>query len=157
MDDLSRIKFPPDRATPPSWSWMAYAGGKDNSGGIDYFNPDFDKFDWQDIDSPWSQSDTGKGTTLLRTLSQEYDANAYEGKNEDHAVEIILDDNSKVIQYPHRCVVLGIQKGGMLVSDKRHYILVIEATTKPGVYERIGAGFVPGICINGQARQVHIA
>lgn len=157
VDDLSRIVFPSDRATPPSWSWMAYAGGKDNSGGIDYLNPDFDKFDWQDIDSPWSQSNAGKGTTLLSTLSQEYNASAYEGKNEVHAVEIILDNNSKAIQYPQRCVVLGIQKGGMPISEKCHYILVIEATMKPGIYERIGAGFVPGICIIGQARQVSIA
>jgi hypothetical protein len=156
VDNLLRIDFPLDRATPPSWSWMAYAGGKDNSGGIDYFNPDFDQFDWQDIDSPWSQPNTGKGTAMLSTLSQEYDASAYERGNDVDAVKVVFDESLKVVQYPQKCAILGIQKGDMPVHDKRHYILVIKATPDPGIYERIGAGYVPGVCIIGKNREVGI-
>jgi hypothetical protein len=157
VDNLLRIRFPADRATPPSWSWMAYAGGKDNSGGIDYFNPDFDKFDWQDIDSPWSQPNAGQGITLLSTLSQEYDASAYEDRKAVDVVKVVFDEHVNVIQYPQRCVVLGIQRGEMPVDDKRHYILVIKVTSDPGIYNRIGAGYVPGGCIVGRAREARIA
>ncbi|KAH6629798.1 hypothetical protein C7974DRAFT_472500 [Boeremia exigua] len=156
VDNLLRIAFPPDRATPPSWSWMAYAGGKDNSGGIDYFNPDFGKFDWQDMDSPWSQPTSDQETTMLSTLSQEYDASAYKGRDGVEAVKVVFDEHITVVQYPQRCVVLGIQRVEMPVHDKRHYILVIKATSKPGIYERVGAGYVPGICIIGQPIEVHI-
>ena len=39
---LSRIKFSADSVPVPSWSWMAYTGGKDYPGAIDYLDLEFD-------------------------------------------------------------------------------------------------------------------
>lgn len=157
VDTLTRIKFPADRATPPSWSWMAYAGGRDNSGGIDYFNPDFDSFDWQDVDSPWSHANTDKGSNLLTASSREYDATAYDGGVGIEPFNVVFDAHAEKTQCPQRCVVLGIQRGDTSFQDKRHYVLVIKATSVPGTYERIGAGYVPGRCLMGEVKEVQVA
>ncbi|KAF2627583.1 HET-domain-containing protein [Macroventuria anomochaeta] len=153
--NLERIVFPNDRAGVPSWSWMAYAGGKDNSGGIDYFNLDFDGFDWQAITSPWSRADSEDETNALIAESREYDALLKKGNNEND-FRIILDAPAEEGQYTTRCIVLGIEKGGISLMDKSHYVLVIKPTDYTNEYERVGAGWMPGRCLRGEVEEVHV-
>ena len=54
-------------------------------------------------------------------------------------------------------IVLGIEKGLKAIDDKKHYILVVRPKMKPSadgaaLYERIGAGFIPGRCLRGEPR-----
>lgn len=157
---LSRIKFPADRVilAVPSWSWMAYTGG------IDYLKLDFGGFEWEDIRSPWSRSadnvprtEIRGGNIALTVMAREYDPNA--------AVQgeglLILDTPGGSEQPKTMCVVLGIQKGTRPREDKIHYLLIVTPTTaldRDGskLYERVGAGYLPGRCIALSGSMVNI-
>lgn len=152
---LKRIVFPDDRAGVPSWSWMAYAGGKDNSGGIDYFNLDFDGFDWQAITSPWSRADSEDGRNALVADSREYDALLAQGNRVDE-FRIIMDAPAEERQYATRCIVLGVEKRGFSIHEKAHYVLVIRPTSCHDEYERVGAGWMPGRCLTDEVKEVKV-
>jgi len=54
-------------------------------------------------------------------------------------------------------IVLGIEKGSREIEDKKHYILVVRPKEVPHadgtvLYERVGAGYIPGRCLRGEAR-----
>jgi len=62
--------------------------------------------------------------------------------------------DSEVLEY--MALVLGIEKGPKEIKDKRHYILVVRPKVKPladgtVLYERVGAGYIPGRCLRGEA------
>ncbi|KAF2132922.1 HET-domain-containing protein [Dothidotthia symphoricarpi CBS 119687] len=146
---LTRIKF--TGVSVPSWSWMAYTGG------IDYLSLDFGRIDWEKIESPWSRSDKSDGTDTLTAVAQRY--------NEDTASErqstFIFDLPEYAEQYETICVVLGVQKGSMPLSDKRHYVLLVVPTNGSGrsrtsSFERVGVGYLPGRCIATESTSVNI-
>ncbi|OBT63537.1 hypothetical protein VE03_07019 [Pseudogymnoascus sp. 23342-1-I1] len=159
---LSRIAFPADRviATVPSWSWMAYTGG------IDYFEMAFGGVEWESLGSPWSRrttnvsragSGSAKSSIALTAEARAYDPNAaLEGEG-----ELILDSPGGSEQRMTLCVVLGIQKGAVPVEEKLHYLLLVVATSNHDsdgneLYERVGAGYLPGRCIARRGSTVSI-
>lgn len=156
---LTRIEFPDGYAAVSSWSWMAYAGGKDANGkdcagGIDYFKPKFGEFEWEDLVSPWSRSERSEQNNALTAKARQYKRRKGEG-------QIIIDAPAGLDQYEGMCVVLGIQKGSVLMDEKIHYVLVVVPTNKPDrngskVVERVGAGYLPGRCIIGDVVHVDI-
>jgi hypothetical protein len=150
---LSRIKFPTDRviSAVPSWPWMAYTGG------IDYLKLDFGGFEWEHIRSPWSRSsdnvsrreDHGPSMALIaEARGYEYDPKAAL----QHKGLLFFDNPGGSEQPQTMCVVLGIEKGIKLLRDKMHYLIIVKPTKaldRDGkkIYERVGAGYLPGKCI----------
>lgn len=152
---LARIKFPTDRAISivPSWSWMAYTGG------IDYLDLEFGRFDWEELGSPWSGAtesisrtdDRGPSMALTaEAWSYDYDATKYNPNTEIQREGQLFFDNPGGSDQPElMSVVLGIEKGTKAAQDKMHYCIVIKATKtldRDGkrICERVGAGYLPG-------------
>jgi hypothetical protein len=149
---LSRIHFPPESVVSyaPSWSWMAYTGG------IDYLEPEFSSYEWEDLVSPWSSNRTPIVSTnpataniALVATAREYDLGvAVPGEG-----ELIFDTPGGSSQPKTLCVVLGKARGSPNPETQRHYILVVAAMAGQDrvgskVYERIGVGYLPGKCIS---------
>lgn len=150
---LTRINFPTESVVSavPSWSWMAYTGG------IDYLQPEFGSFEWEDLQSPWSsnspqnvsQTDFSTVNMALIATARQYDLGAAvlsEG-------ELIFDTPNRSSMPKTLCVVLGKAKERSLQEMKRYYVLVIAVAGHDGragetVYERVGAGHLPGKCIS---------
>ncbi|CAN9210055.1 unnamed protein product [Alternaria alternata] len=156
---LSRIHFPPQSVVSavPSWSWMAYTGG------IDYLQPDFGCYEWEDLQSPWSpktptnvsSTDYNLANIALEAIAREYDLGAaVQGEG-----ELIFDTPNGSAKPDTLCVVLGKAKGSPSSETQRHYILMIAAQRgRAGsrVYERVGTGFLPGKCISPSGFKVKI-
>ncbi|KAH7093393.1 hypothetical protein FB567DRAFT_173596 [Paraphoma chrysanthemicola] len=132
---LERIEFPSNQDKVPTWSWMAWAGGKDNSGGIDYFHPPYGRIDWKDVQSPWAQTDANK-VHILTAFAKCFDTTDSD--------DLIYDDpQSKPNDV--KCIVLGVQAGTMDLDDKKHYVLLISPSPSlNGKWERVGAGILYG-------------
>jgi hypothetical protein len=159
---LTRIRFPLRSAvsTVPSWSWMAYTGG------IDYLQPEFGNFVWEDLQSPWSpdapsnisSTDINVANIALNATAREYDLGAAvrsEG-------ELVFDTPNGSARPETVCVVLGKARGSLSPETQRHYILIVAATVQRDrdgnrVYERVGTGYLPGKCIspNGFSVTIH--
>ncbi|KAJ8130175.1 hypothetical protein O1611_g3458 [Lasiodiplodia mahajangana] len=163
---MSRIVFPKQHliAEIPSWSWMAHAGG------IDYISPPFGGVDWEKMKSPWSSNmsvgvgkahtDLQRGSIALVAEASEYNADAAIRVGDG---EIILDNPGGSYTPPTECVVLGIKKGmaELKAKDRTHYLLVVTATTRQDInglpiYERVGAGYLPGKCIKSERHTISI-
>lgn len=160
---LSRIQFPSDDAIAkvPSWSWMAYTGG------IDYISPPFGDVDWEDLKSPWSSNlvpfdgrlrteDRGGNVNLIAKARYYNSLDASDGQ-----VEIVLDCPGGSQPLATKAVVLGVQKGEAPLKYRTHYLLIIAesaARDRDGtkIYERVGAGLLPGRCISGEEITVKI-
>lgn len=114
---------------------MAWAGGKDNAGGIDYFNPPYGRMEWKDVQPPWARTNMDKSCVLTAF------AKRFETTN---AEDLIYDDpQSRCADV--NCVVLGVQVGTMDLDDKKHYVLLIAPSTGlKGKWERVGAGVLYG-------------
>jgi hypothetical protein len=126
---------------------MAYTGG------IDYLEPEFGDYEWEDLISPWSDDrtpdvspDPDTADIELVATAREYDLGvAVPGEG-----ELIFDtpgDQPKTL-----CVVLGKARGSWNAESQRHYFLVVAAAgqNRSGakVYERVGVGYLPGKCIS---------
>lgn len=66
---------------------------------------------------------------------------------------LMFDTPAYMDQVNSKCVIMAIQKGLMDLVDKRHYVLVVAPTDRfaannTRVYERVGAGFLPGRCFS---------
>lgn len=145
VPSLTRIVFAENYADfkVPSWSWMAYDGG------IDYLRPDFDSYDWEPLQSPWSrEQEEGEEISLL-AQAWDYDPLSA-GPGE---LDIIFDIEIPSVQRPVKpmCVVLGKAKGIWIQDTRRHWVLVIAPTGREGTFERIGAGYIPGRCLSRKA------
>lgn len=139
---LIRITFPSDRTIVPSWSWMSYTGG------IDYLELDFGGYEWEDIQTPWSREEKREGDITLTAKARKYDRSAAAPGEDD----LIFDSPAEPDQVTTLCVVLGIQRGKIPLKDKRHYVLIVVPTQDlmsdgARLYERVGAGYLPGKCI----------
>lgn len=165
VPSLERIIFPKDHpiVKVPSWSWMACKGG------IDYISPSFGKVDWEKMDSPWShgaggfkaelQTDKRGGNVALIAQARSYNAFALrEGQG-----EIIPDRPGGSQQPATKCVVLGIQQTAADLGDdmKEHYVLIVASTNQKDegghlIYERVGAGYLPGKFIKSDSEMVRI-
>jgi hypothetical protein len=142
---LPNIEFPQDRENVPSWSWMAV------SGGIDYFHLDFNGFNWQPIESPWSSPMQSGGDRVIKALACDFKLPVAESQEHD----IIFDDSRRSKQDQTRAIVLGIEKGLKATEEKKHYVLVVDLTTlsDPGARKdckRVGAGYLPGKWLTGE-------
>ncbi|KAH6638651.1 hypothetical protein BKA67DRAFT_665597 [Truncatella angustata] len=141
---MSRIKFLRGHAVTEihSWSWMAYDGG------IDYISTPFGGVDWEEMDSPWFSSMSGTDGEIhtdidgvnvaLIAEAREYSAHNGEG-------EIVFDSPG----------------GSNCPPMKMHYILVVTATKRLDrkgnhIYERVGAGRLPGSYIRSERETVKI-
>ncbi|KAL9616668.1 MAG: hypothetical protein Q9160_008491 [Pyrenula sp. 1 TL-2023] len=146
---LTRITFPPDRQKAPTWSWMAYRGG------IDYLRLPFDEWETEDIRSPWH---TIEARTVDRAEVPELGATAREiamGQAAAGEGKVIFDVTGKTGGLSSRilCVIIGRAKGQADIDSRFHYILLVRPKAMSGIggtiiFERIGAGRVPGRCIN---------
>lgn len=128
---------------------MAYIGE------IDFLKLDFGKVDWVTIQSPWS----GEKTNLAlkghaNTISEGF-VDGVDGK-------LYFDDATRTRRDETRCVVLGIDKRGVDLSDKPHYFILVEpmssskqiGTSKN--YERVGTGFLAGKHIRGEGDWISV-
>jgi hypothetical protein len=148
---LARIRRPEaegGRLLPvPTWSWMAYLGS------IDYLAPKFGSIDWEALRSPWSAGADARGAEIgaavrtVRALPRDgrggrlfFDVDAVDAAGTEPKLE---------------CVVLGVEQQAAsdwwAVSERLHYLLLVaplagELRGSGGevVYERIGAGYLPG-------------
>lgn len=150
-DTLSRIQVPPGHAAirVPSWSWMAYTGG------IDYITPDFGGMEWEAMQSPWDSNYNTAGDNTLVVEARDYRA-------DDEGSNIVFDCPEVSQKLAIKCVVLGKVKGRKPAGDKLHYVLVVQATTTPDynageVYKRVGAGYLPGKCIELHGHMVSLS
>ena len=143
---LEQIAFPSDRERVPSWSWMSV------SGGIDYFIMQWRHYDWQMIQPPWTFS-SANIPNAFHGISRVFDLTRVRVNEEDVIFDNLLD--SDIL----RCeaIVLGIEKGIQAIEDRKHYVLMVRpnGTHSPDgevLYERIGAGYVPGRCLKGLSK-----
>lgn len=147
MEDrnLEKIKFPEHRSIPaiPSWSWMAYAGS------IDYFKPEFGRFDWEPIGRPWTNDGVGSNSVALTAKARRCSYNATGNSFKGHEDMLVFDRADYECGEDVFCAVLGIEKGDALPSQKTHYLLLVCTTNARNIdglpiYHRIGAGFLQG-------------
>ncbi|SPQ24631.1 1c852c8e-3c27-4064-b4f6-a4ad5c015261 [Thermothielavioides terrestris] len=152
---LDRIVFPAARAISvvPSWSWMAYTGA------IDYISPEFGSVEWEEMQSPWSGrhspllSEGQGGNIALVAKARQYDP--FKAKPED--TKLVFDSPGLSEQGETLCVVLGQQTDSM----RRTYLILVRSTAgrdRNGskIYERVGAGYLPGNCIGEERGMVTI-
>lgn len=126
----------------PSWSWMAYTGG------IDYLQAPFAEYDWEEIQSPWSdRNDAISAPESHPTLV----ANVYRFdltaalKTKEAKADVILDDPAQT-PTDSACVILGRgrDKGFGQVREVDFYVLIVSPSKRftglqqSGAYERIG-------------------
>lgn len=146
---LERIVFPPDRNGVLSWSWMAYSGIKDSNR------------EREDIQSPWSDSTEASSSTKLIADAWEYDTTVDDAMLYSELCNIIHDVAADQGASESRCIVLGKRKEPEQQSEKIHYVLIVRAMQVKNeegyaLYERIGAGYMPGKCILKNAGKVHV-
>jgi hypothetical protein len=147
VEILKPIAFPSDQENVPSWSWMAF------SGGINYFPLAWNGYDWQEVESPWSSPTIALSSNAIKAWVQALDRSAAR-KDE---IRIEFDDPSSSELPGCMAIVLGIERVSGEISDKKHYILAVKLKTSPTsesdtLYERVGAGYVPGKCL-GEERK----
>lgn len=137
---MTRIKYPKEQEV-PSWSWMAF------SGAIDYFPLTFGGFAWQDLHASWPSSDNAASRTSIKAKVQTMDLT----KVKPFEALIVLDIPTDVDQDQMMAVALGIEEGETAIEDRKHYVLVVVSKHLWGhkLYERVGAGYVPGRCFIG--------
>jgi len=152
-DRLEKIKFPADRSISdvPSWSWMAYTGG------INYFKPEYDRYEWKDIDPPWSQNTHCERGVALVAEAQEYEHNVRDLFKEN--CKLVFDCLEEPTTKPELCVVLGVEKVNIEKGLKRHYVMLVKKTGESDrfpVCHRIGAGFLLGKFIRSTTSRISI-
>jgi hypothetical protein len=159
--ELVRIKFPQDHAgvaTVPSWSWMAYMGE------VDFLQPPFGNINWTAIRSPWLSSksrvaplDDRRGSLTLSGKVRDITV----GREDETSGKLYYDTPSESQKKKTQCVVLGVEKGNQAIGSLLHYFILVQPARsrllgETNVYERVGAGYLPGRCISTDGQKVHI-
>jgi hypothetical protein len=133
----------------PTWSWMAYEGG------ISFIAPTGGSLEWDERIS-WLTGD-GKGNLRLKGVAREINL---PDQNDTKIAEIIWDAGDRPENKTLKCVVFGTTKtkAETDVALKQHYVLMIAKVSAGGetLYERVGAGFLPGSSIKAQEEDVFI-
>lgn len=163
---LKRIVFPHGYTSIPSWSWMAYTGGKDakgkdSVGGINYFKAQFDGFEWEELELPWTHEGGSDHPNIRKAKARSFKWKRGEGR-------IIFDAPAGEVEYEGICVVLGVQRGEIADDEKVHYVLVVVPANKVNIdengdgyenkkrFKRVGAGYLFGKCMTGGYIDVEI-
>lgn len=135
----------------PSWSLLAYVGA------IAFVQPAFGSVTWE------SSTENGLRLTGTSTKSWLYCTEALsfeaEARDFDTVANIETIESDLVYDVPEeantritKCVIIGEQKNATDPGAARHYVLIIspKEPRSTGVYERIGAGYMPGRFIEGR-------
>ncbi|KAJ3533867.1 hypothetical protein NM208_g7792 [Fusarium decemcellulare] len=150
VEALSRIDFSSGRVNTkiPSWSWMAFTGG------IDFISAEFGGTEWEPVQTQWDAGPTRTSEGVLGAMAKDY-------KADGQGVTIFFDCPNASDQSASKCVVLGKEKNMISDGHKMHYVLLVQP--KPAssegvhlVYERVGAGILPGKCITGNELKIEI-
>lgn len=151
---LMRIPFGSTQGPVPSWSWMAYEGG------ITFLDLPFGGVEWTTDDEfrspyfPTGSSHPSRGRmsssrnrhhTELRVMARSFDA-------ESGSSSIIWDDCT-ASRDKLRCVIIGRLTSETGLATQKHWVLVIREV-KAGLYERVGAGFLPKDKISQGAAEI---
>jgi hypothetical protein len=138
---------------------MAYTGG------IDYLDVSFGGVEWTDLQSPWSRTSHNAAYTVDEkahiTLTAKAQGYKISAPTRDE-ISLVMDTPGGTEQIETMCVVLGRVKGPIPTEDKRHYILLVRpvsGVSRDGrsVYQRCGAGYLPGRCIAQPTLEISIA
>ncbi|KAK3326797.1 heterokaryon incompatibility protein-domain-containing protein [Apodospora peruviana] len=157
FDSLKPISFQVPSDKPPSWSWMAYEGGVDYIGN----GGSFGSVDWEDVESPWSGTNGGVDEVGLVADAKEYDLTLAAAGDKR---KIVFDCGEGERSGRTMCVVLGRQqqdlkrrRGRRDQSGLTHYVLIVRPMEGgKELYERVGAGYLPGRCIVPGGRSVRV-
>ncbi|KAF5676583.1 kinase-like (PK-like) [Fusarium heterosporum] len=149
-DSLSPIQFEEshDGNRVPSWSWLAYTGC------IDYIPAEFGGTEWEAVCTQW---DSGRKKTSDGVLIAE--ARNYISDGRDSMLLYDCSSSPRLQRDLAKCVVLERQKGSHPVREKVHYVLLVQPrdhSSQGQIYERIGAGTLPGKCLRENKEQIEI-
>ena len=140
----------------PSWSWMGLVGE------IEYSRLAFDQNRWEAIQAPWTGLVEDDGWTVgQRGLELLGDIRTVAEDAADCATGKLYFDMLGERVGEMRCVVLGVEKGRVL-SELRHYFILVEPVGgfahvgEVGLYERVGAGYLPGKYISAKREKGRI-
>ncbi|KAJ3538687.1 hypothetical protein NM208_g5803 [Fusarium decemcellulare] len=159
---LVRILPGPNRSMiVPSWSWMGYTGG------IVYLQLEFNRIDWKDITSPWTPNvsrtarTTDRGadialSAVARRINPEMSIGA-----EDKLFFDMPGGSEKRSIYG---IVLGVRRAEKVLDNSEpgiHYLLLVAPTGRHDlegneIWERVGAGSLPGKCVAPSGTPVKI-
>ncbi|KAF4456333.1 HET-domain-containing protein [Fusarium austroafricanum] len=142
---LPRIPFKEGSSDPkiPSWSWMAY------SGSIDYIPADFGETEWMSLQSQWGTGRDKCSNGVLVAEARDYTV-------DDKDSMPVFDSPSDSEKATSKCVVLGRQRD-QPEPVKVHYVLLVQPKSPSSqIYQRVGAGTLPGRCIEGNGVKIHI-
>jgi hypothetical protein len=159
----------------PTWSWMAYKGG------IDYLDPPFKQVDWEknDIHPPWTKrNENGSGERsrdalndpedgrILVAIVRGFDYNFPPTQDASIVYDVVKGGSDGDVRRNIGCVVVAREKGDKEIRVKSHFVLIVvpvanrgeQESGRPKVYERVGAGYMPGRCISlaGEGIVAHI-
>lgn len=145
----------------PSWSWMAYTGG------IQYTDPPFQTAAWetQDIIPPWTRGHVRhtssipvSGILTIAATVRKYVI----AEEESNEVNLVFDRGRASGSDGHLAYCVIVARSNERRSGnrlRRFYVLLVELTRKRNAdgeqtYRRIGAGFMPGRCIDLDTRGI---
>ena len=157
---------------------MAYCGGPDYPGAIDYLDLNFGTWDWEGLQSPWlhgaetaSENETDSAVVVgdasrvaqvrarpaLLATARDLDP----GAACDGDGDITFDDIGTYILDTTMCVVLGKAKGSTFTDEQKTCVLIVVPTGVEGddgkqIYEPVDTGFLPGKCISPSGFEVRI-
>lgn len=159
---LDRIQFPQGQAVPPSWSLMAYMGR------IDFLWLKFDGIEWKSLRSPWCEKrgPTDSGDMALRGRVRDIIA-GFAGTEDEGKLQFDIPSEQPSNRIGMQCVVLGVEHDRVpprALADRRHYFLIVRPIETQylmqlggsRVYERVGAGYLPGRFVTPERDEVQI-
>ncbi|KAI3548159.1 hypothetical protein CSPX01_03326 [Colletotrichum filicis] len=135
---LKRITFPPEERV-PSWSWMTFDG---EIRYMDVALGDLERA--KDISSPFESSSQAISCTSTYDTKAAYFRAPIRTLMRDKPAGMILDEPSRVLPRPLRCVIVGSNKQHR-GNPLRHYALIVapvEGFGEEKVVERVGVGYL---------------
>jgi hypothetical protein len=156
---LTKIPFDPAQSRVPSWSWMAYEGA------ISFLDLPFGDIDWTtDIEfrSPFSTNGSSRESlgrisssrnghrTELRVVARAFDMPAAWCASKSSC---IMWDHPTATHDQLRCVVIGRLASESGTPAQKHWVLIVREFSA-GLYERVGAGFLPKDKISQGFREI---
>ena len=76
-------------------------------------------------------------------------------KTDGRESRIIYDRSAEEVKAKVKCIVLGIKRGSEPYEAREHYVLfVTPVDAEEKIWQRVGAGYLPGSCIFGLGSSV---